>query len=165
MSDDSDIIALKHVSRIIGHCINPALFVSHFQASIWALNRRRCHTHKPDRKALLDWCNVRESYWRAIEPGCLVIWHDMTTEWQLNCPLFAGDTNASHQLRSKGDRQERDASGNPPPESGTLRSGGVGGSDGIVVADVDGQLGGTPRALSLPQAATLPNLHLRPCKH
>ena len=30
----TDIVALKHVGRIFGHCNNPALFVSHFQASI-----------------------------------------------------------------------------------------------------------------------------------
>ena len=29
-----DILALKHVSRIFGHHNNPALLVSHFQASI-----------------------------------------------------------------------------------------------------------------------------------
>ena len=46
---------------------NPAFFVSHFQASIWALNRRRCHAHKPDKKAVLGCCNVREFYWRALD--------------------------------------------------------------------------------------------------
>ena len=83
-------------------------------------------------------------------------------------PLSAGDTDAADQLRSKGDCQERNASGNPPQESGTRRDGGGdggGGRDGIVVADIDGKLGRTPRALSLSPAATLPNLHLRPCKH
>ena len=82
--------------------------------------------------------------------------------------LFTGDTDAADQLRSKGDCQERNASGNPPQESGTRRDGGGdggGGRDGIVVADIDGKLGRTPRALSLSPAATLPNLHLRPCKH
>ena len=62
---ESDILALKHVSRIFGHCNHPALLVSHFQASIWALNRGRGHTHKPDRKAVLGCCNVRKFYWRA----------------------------------------------------------------------------------------------------
>ena len=28
------IVALKHISRILGHCNNPTLFVSHFEASI-----------------------------------------------------------------------------------------------------------------------------------
>ena len=30
----TDVRALKHTSRILGHCNNPALLVSHFQASI-----------------------------------------------------------------------------------------------------------------------------------
>ena len=59
----ADILALKHISRILGHCSNPALLVSHFQDSIWALNRRRCHTHKLDKKAVLVCCDVWESYW------------------------------------------------------------------------------------------------------
>ena len=54
-----DILALNHFSRIFGHCNNPALLVSHFQSSISAMNRRRCHAHKPDRKAVLGCCNVR----------------------------------------------------------------------------------------------------------
>ena len=66
-----DILALKHISRIFGHCNTPALLVSNFQASIWALNGRRCHTHKPDRKAVLGCCNVREFYWSALERGYL----------------------------------------------------------------------------------------------
>ena len=36
--------------RSRAHCNNPALHVSLFQASFWALNRRRGDTHKPDRK-------------------------------------------------------------------------------------------------------------------
>ena len=67
-----DILALRHVSRIFGHCNNPALLVTHFQASIWALNRRMCHAHKPDRKAVMGCCNVRQFYWRALEWGCLL---------------------------------------------------------------------------------------------
>ena len=79
--------------------------------------------------------------------------------------LFTGDTDAADQLRSKGDCQERNASGNPTPESVARRGiGGRDGRDGIVVADVDGELGGTPRAVPLSPAATLPKLHLRPCK-
>ena len=30
----TDILAVKHISRIFGHCNNPALLDSHFQASI-----------------------------------------------------------------------------------------------------------------------------------
>jgi len=30
----ADILALEYISRILGHCNNPALLVSHFQASI-----------------------------------------------------------------------------------------------------------------------------------
>ena len=71
------------------------------------------------------------------------------------CPLSAGDTDAADQLRAKGDCQERDAPGNPPPEPGTFDGGGR--------SDV-GKLGGTPRAPPLSPAATLPKLHLRPCK-
>ena len=67
----SDILALKHVSNIIGHCNNPALLVSHFHASIWALNRRSCHGHKPDRKAVVGCCNVWKFYWSALERGFL----------------------------------------------------------------------------------------------
>ena len=69
----TDIFDLKHVSRIFGHCNNQALLVSHFKASIWALKRRRWHTHKPDRKAVLGCCNVRKFYWHALEWGYLVI--------------------------------------------------------------------------------------------
>ena len=69
----ADILALKHVSRILGHCNNPALLVSNFQASISALNGKRCHTHKPERKAVLGCCNVRESSWRALERRYLVL--------------------------------------------------------------------------------------------
>ena len=72
LSWEPDILALKHVSRILGHCNNPTRLVSHFQASIWAPNRRRCHGHKPDRKAVLGCCNVREFYWRALEWGYLM---------------------------------------------------------------------------------------------
>ena len=36
--------------RSRAHCNNPALHVSLFQASIWALNRRRGDAHKQDRK-------------------------------------------------------------------------------------------------------------------
>ena len=45
-----DIFALKHVSRILGHCNDPAL--SHFLASTGARNRWRCLSHKPDKKAV-----------------------------------------------------------------------------------------------------------------
>ena len=48
-----DTLTLKHVSRILGHCNNLALLVSHFQASIGATNRKKCHDHKPVRKAVL----------------------------------------------------------------------------------------------------------------
>ena len=51
---------------------HPALPVSHFQASIWALNKRRCHAHKPDRKAVLGCCNVWEFYWHGLERGYLI---------------------------------------------------------------------------------------------
>ena len=46
----SDILDLKHVSRIFRHSNNPADIV--FSFSIWALNRR-WHTHKPVGEAVL----------------------------------------------------------------------------------------------------------------
>ena len=63
----SDIVAQEHASRIFGHCNNPTLLVSHFQVSIWELNRRRCHARKPVRKAVPGCCNVQKFYWRALE--------------------------------------------------------------------------------------------------
>ena len=58
---EADIIVLKHISRILGHWNDPALIVSHFKASFWALNKKRCHAHRPDRKAVMGCYNVRNS--------------------------------------------------------------------------------------------------------
>ena len=56
------ILALKHeLSDIAGMYKNFTLLVSHFQASIWALNRRRGEAHKPDRKVVLTF-NTSQQY-------------------------------------------------------------------------------------------------------
>ena len=48
----ADILALKQESRII-RVYWDVKIISHFQASIWTLNRRRGDAHKPDMKAVL----------------------------------------------------------------------------------------------------------------
>ena len=58
--------------RSSAHCNNPALLVSHFQASFWALNRRRGNAHKPDRKT-----------------GRLVNTAQQGSEILLSCPSFS----------------------------------------------------------------------------
>ena len=63
------ILALKHVSRVLGHCNNPALFVSHFQASTEQEEMPRTQTGQ--KGSVLGCCNVRAFCWHALERGYL----------------------------------------------------------------------------------------------
>ena len=55
-------VGLSDIARVQENFV---LLVSHFQASIWALNRRRGNVHKPDRKTGLTF-NTSQQYLRIL---------------------------------------------------------------------------------------------------
>ena len=66
--EGADILFLEHECRILRHCWAMYDFlVSHFQASIWALNRRRGNAHKQVRKTVLTF-NTSQQCLRILTP-------------------------------------------------------------------------------------------------
>ena len=68
----TDILALKHLSRILGHCNNPALpFCLFCGRGIFSFSVLK-HWLWCEKQEVLGCCNVLESYWRALERGYLI---------------------------------------------------------------------------------------------
>ena len=83
----ADILALKHVSRIFGHCNNPALpfcLVCGYGISSCSVLKYWLENEKQE---VLGCCNVREFYWHALERRYLDGWRfqreaiERVSEW------------------------------------------------------------------------------------
>ena len=68
---EADILALKHISRIFGHCNNPALPF----CPVCGCGISSCSVLKywlwNEKQEVLCCCNVRKFYWRALDRGYL----------------------------------------------------------------------------------------------
>ena len=74
----SDIIALRHVSRIFGHCNNPALplcmVCGHGISSCSVLK----YWLENEKHEVVGCCNVLKFYWHALEGGYLLLLPSIT---------------------------------------------------------------------------------------
>ena len=68
----TDILTIKHVSRIIGHCDNPALPFCPVCGPVISSCSMLKYWLENEKQEVLGCCNVRESYWRALERGYLL---------------------------------------------------------------------------------------------
>ena len=106
----ADILALKHVSRILGHCNNPALLVSHFQASISALEMPRPQTRLKGRllkcpRILLTCFRARISEGLGEEASAITLLKASRDERHKSAILF--DTRFSARVRRVKNRDLR----------------------------------------------------------